>query len=300
MRNRIARITIALALAAGGCGTDEPGTATDAGTVRADAGAPGVDSGAPPVGDDAGTPAVPDAGAPVEGVTTPPEGAVERLAGLYAMQTRFASIQTLPFLGDQRSVTRAYALVTIEETGGTLRFTEEGCRAEIEGGGTTMTEIPDAIARSVGPRAATLEFHEEGGAWRWTRPMIETAVGWMPAGASDALPEMATDPRVFDQDEDGNPGVTVRVSGFASGDVYVVQRQRTWYDGPIGTSGEITGENHAGGGEQRTIGASTMLLDMDVPSRADTNTEDNTVRLVPLEGEYDCDRLVSEAETLFP
>ena len=29
----------------------------------------------------------------------------------------------------------------------------------------------------------------------------------------------ASDPRIWDQDEDGNPGVTVNVSGFATGDI---------------------------------------------------------------------------------
>ncbi len=292
-------MTVFAALGAlAGCGGGGDGATTPRDGGGSDSRSPIIDSGSPGIAD-TGT-GRPDSGGPPPGGTTPPPGAAERLVGTHAMQTRFASIQTLPFLGDQRSVTRAYALVTIAESGGVLTFTERGCHAEIEGGGTTMTTIPDAIPRSVPPSTATLEFFEMGGEWQWRRPRVETAVGFRPAGPGDAIPTMASDPRVFDQDGDGNPGVTVQVRGFASGDVYVVQWQRAWYQGPLGTSGEVTGENHSDDGEQQTIGASNMLLDMDIPTRPDPDRSDDTVRLVRLTGEYDCDRVVAEAGSLFP
>ena len=44
---------------------------------------------------------------------------------------------------------------------------------------------------------------------------------------SEALPADAADPRVFDQDQDGLPGVTVLIEGILDGSVQVVQRTHT-------------------------------------------------------------------------
>ncbi|MEZ4249887.1 MAG: hypothetical protein R3B99_16775 [Polyangiales bacterium] len=269
----------------------------------------GTDSGVPMMTTDSGTtptPMVdagmmelPDAGRPPEGRTpVAPEAAVSRLVGTWAMESRFATIQSVPILGDQRSVSRAWGLVQIEQVGETLRMTESGCRVQIEGG-STETTISDDVPRSIDPQVAILEFVTEGDSITWVRPEVGTAVGFRPGGPTDALPDAASDARVFDQDGDGQPGVTVTVSGLASGEVYVVQWQRAWYQGQLTESGPLVGENHAEASTQKTIGASTSLLMMNVPSRPDTDRTDDVVRLIPLTGEYDCDRLVSEATTVF-
>lgn len=307
-RSNWSRGALTLVLSLGGllvgCDAESPPPAsgTDAGRATgSDAGPVAMGHDAGRADSDAGRAMGPDAAVPA-GATTPPPGAVEMLAGSFAMQTRFATIQTLPFLGDQRSVARALALVTIAEEGGVLRFTERGCHVEIEGGGgSAMTDIPDAIPRSIPASVTTLEFREMGGTWHWTRPMVEVPVGWRASGAGEALPMNAMDARVFDQDGDSNPGVTVHVSGLATGDVYVVQRQRAWYTGALAlTADELRGDNHSEGSEQRTIGASTMLLNTDIPSRDDPDRRDDTVRIRRIEPSYDCDRVVSQAATLFP
>ncbi len=278
------------------CGGDDGGRVT-----------PGTDAGATP-GADAGTTPMVDASTPMEDATTPmppagrttvaPPAAIERLVGRWALESRAATIQTVPILGDQRSVSRAWGLVEVAQVGDALQMTERGCRVQIEGG-STMTTIADAVPRSIDPQVATLEFVTAGDSITWIRPETAAAVGFRAAGPSDALPTSASDPRVFDQDGDGQPGVTVSISGLASGDVYIVQWNRAWYQGVLAGSGPLMAENHAEASSQRTIGASNTLLQMDVPSRADPSPADNTVRLVPLPEAYDCDRLVAEAATIF-
>lgn len=278
------------------CGDDGGRTTppVDSGTT------PPVDSGTTPPLTDSGTTPMEDAFVPMppEGRTTvAPAAAVERLVGTWATESRFATIQTVPFLGDQRSVSRAWGLVSIAQVGDTLQMTERGCRVQVEG--STMTTIADAVPRSIEPQISTMEFVTEGGVISWIRPESAVSVGFRAAGPTDALPTEPTDPRVFDQDGDGNPGVTASISGIASGDVYVVQWARAWHEGTLGTSGPILGVNHADGSSQQTIGASTSLLDMDIPSRPDTNRADDTIRMIPLSGDYDCDRLVAESATIF-
>ena len=89
-------------------------------------------------------------------------------------------------------------------------------------------------------------------------------------------------------------------SGLASGDVYVVQWQRGWYEGTLGGgAGTLTGQNHGGGSEQKTIGASNSILEMDVPQRPDPDTSDNTLQLVPVDAGMDCAGLIAAGDGLF-
>ncbi|MBX3250750.1 MAG: hypothetical protein KF901_26460 [Myxococcales bacterium] len=297
MKKRWLGLGLVLAL---GCGDDDrPSSEVDAGAppTGTDAGPTPVADGGPVTGEDAGSPGFDAGPPPADRTTVAPEAARERMVGTWALEARFATIQTVPFLGDQRSVSRAWGLVDISPEGETLVLTERGCRVQIEGGGSTTTTIRDAVPRSVEPRPVTLEF-ADGGA-TWIRPEIANAIGFHASGPTDALPMDASDPRVYDQDGDGHPGVTVSISGLASGDLYVVQWQRGWYRGQVGTSGPILGENLADGGSQRPIGGTNSILQMDIPSRSDENRSDNTLRLIPLTGEYDCDRLVAEAESVF-
>lgn len=278
------------------CGDD--GRASDASGDTV----PGIDGG--PIATDGGPGAPLDAmSGPVDGGTPPvgsstsaPPEAIDRMVGSFALEATFGTISMVPFLGDQAALGRSWGLVDIVQEGDTLVMTERGCRVASEG---SMATIPDAVPQSIAPRVATLEFLEGASGIRWVRPELATAVGWTPASDTDTLPQTADDPRVIDQDGDGQPGVTVSVSGIASGDVYVVQWQRGWYEGDLGTSGEIVGENHGDGGEQKTIGASSMLLEQDVPQRANPDTSMNVVRLVSIEAGYDCARLIAEAGSLF-
>lgn len=295
--NRKSGVLLMAAAMLAGCGDDgrttDPGDtvppATDGGPVATtDAGPTPATDGSAPAPADMGTP-------PSGSSTTAPAEAIERMVGSFALETTFGTIAMVPFLGDQMHLNRAWGLVDIVQEGDTLVMTERGCHVESEG---SDASIPDAVPQSIEPRVATLEFVSEG-ALRWVRPETSVAVGWTPASESDSIPQTADDPRVIDQDGDGQPGVTVNVSGLASGDVYVVQWQRGWYEGELGSSGEITGENHGSGSEQKTIGASTSLLEMDVANRPNPDTSMNRVRLIPIDAGYDCDRLLAEADAIF-
>lgn len=54
--------------------------------------------------------------------------------------------------------------------------------------------------------------------------------GWEVLGANlqrpdnESLPTVASDPRVLDQDGDGEPGVTISVRGLIDGEVFVAQK----------------------------------------------------------------------------
>ncbi len=57
----------------------------------------------------------------------------------------------------------------------------------------------------------------------------------------DPLPTDVDDERVMDQDQDGNPGITIKLSGIASGDLYVVQRQTSVWTGIAVSTDRVEG-----------------------------------------------------------
>ena len=61
---------------------------------------------------------------------------------------------------------------------------------------------------------APASYSGSPGAWSVTRPATPTPVGIrLDDPANDVLPTDPTDPRISDDDGDGNPGVTVTVRG---------------------------------------------------------------------------------------
>jgi hypothetical protein len=282
----VAGLALALTLTACGAGdaADPDGPSPDAGV------------GASP---DAAPQAEPDAGP----TTTDPALADEveaRIVGDYVMEQIVVTMQDLPIFGESEGSSTAIGAGSIRREGDGFVITERGCRVEAASGGGVTTTIPDAIPRSVPPRDTPLILTRDGAAVRWQRPLVITLVGvHLDDPDAEPLPTEADDPRVWDQDEDGHPGVTVSVSGFASGDIYVVQRQRASYAGTLDDDGRLSGLV-ADTSEQSVIGSTNALLDQNIPTTPHPDANRSRIRLVRVAEPYDCDRVVAEADTLFP
>jgi hypothetical protein len=229
-----------------------------------------------------------------------PDGLANMVIGSYAMQSKTSATQEVPILGKMMATTTALALVDIARDGQGLKMTEQGCHVTVVGSMAAMTTIPDAIPRSVPPTASPLEVWQANGQTLWKKPAVTVTVGvHLTAPDSDALPTTQTDPRVWDQDGDGNPGVTVMVSGLVSGNIYVVQRQRAIY------SGAVTGQNALGGtvldaSDQSVIGATNSTLNQNIKTTPDPDLTKSPIAFVKLDTAYDCTKLVSDAAKLFP
>jgi hypothetical protein len=158
------------------------------------------------------------------------------------MRLSVATVQDVPVLGKQPSTSHGFAVVTIARNGGGLSMTERACHVEIVGSGSVTTTVPDAIAASIPGQPHELRAWEESGKVKWARPLVIVPVGVKLADpAKDVLPTDASDSRIWDQDGDGQPGVTVKVAGFASGDIFVVQRQANALGGDVDASGGLSG-----------------------------------------------------------
>lgn len=229
-----------------------------------------------------------------DGSATDLPDAFAGLGGSWWETQRFVDRAEMPILGRLQRETTAVLRVEIVQSGSEIAMTSEYCRAEVQAAVSGLTMIfPDAFVGSLlaGKRLARLDGSagEElvGFEQDW---YVEVRGADLDDPASDPLPEAADDPRVFDQDGDGHPGMTVRVDllGLIRGEVYVVQRVRYrligWVESDGGSIfGRIEWED-----EQVVIGASSPLLAAGSPGVP--VWEDSSFRFVRAARDDVCDR----------
>ncbi len=194
------------------------------------------------------------------------------LTGTWAVMQVTSDIVVYPFVGQRTRTTTLILLVEMRQTGDVVTVRETHCLADTDDGTSLVTtEIPEAFLRSLGTveREAVLEPTPDGWRFIWSWP-TEVHGARLADPINDPLPAYADDPRVFDQDGDDKPGVTVRVRilGLISGEVYAVQRLSKLLEGLVVTPdlirGLITWTN-----EQVTIGASNPFLNTSGDAQVD-------------------------------
>lgn len=284
-----------------GCSGSDSTTSTDA---KDNVGGPSTDTGgggsaAPPAPDPSSSAPKPPDLDPGDKGKSVPDALAKRVEGTYAMRMRVATTQDLPVLGKSPSTSVSYGVVVIARDGNGLSLTDEGCHVDIEGSASVTTTVPDAIAESVPPTPRSFRVWEEGGAIKWARPLAVVPVGVkLGDPANDPLPKEASDSRVWDQDKDGTPGVTVKLSGFASGDIYVIQKQANVIAGELDASGDLKGLV-VDTSEQVTIGASNSILNRNIPTTPDPDASKSNIVFVKQSAGLTCQDLMAKHKQIF-
>ena len=210
------------------------------------------------------------------------------LSGVWAMVQITSEIVQIPIVGERTRTTATYLRLTVDQSPTTLTVLETHCATNIDDGTIMVkTTIPDAFLRSLGvtERAARLELASDTNqstdahssnpriVFPWTTQVLGAR---LKDPESEPLPTDEADPRVFDQDNDGHPGMTVRVEimGLITGEVYVAQRNRNRLVGTVVSPGFIQGtiEWEA---EQVVLGASSSFLESAGQGIPDSDPERN-------------------------
>jgi hypothetical protein len=115
----------------------------------------------------------------------------------------------------------------------------------------------------------------------------------------DVLPTDREDPRVIDQDEDGQPGMTVRIRilSIIEGETYVVQRVRYRLEGAVLDSAVVRG-TITWSTEQSSLGASTPLLTANTRSSPDPDPTRSVFAMVRIDETWSCDTLRQHLDDL--
>ncbi len=167
------------------------------------------------------------------------------LNGTWALQTvasRYVPATGLTSAFYTRTISVLLADVT--ETGSQISLSAQYCNQYAEDpDALAHVVIPDAYVSSLAPfvRTGTYAVDDSGTTVLTFPNFVEVEGAHLTDLAQDALPTSASDSRVFDQDQDGNPGVTIKLTGPVSGDLYVVQRQISELTGVATTVDRVSG-----------------------------------------------------------
>jgi len=197
-------------------------------------------------GQDAGAvdaPAAPDAPIGVDGgggveaaapttpfcTSKPADPSVTTLSGTWV--ARVAAAQVVSALGaEMRNQTILDLLVDISQQGTQLVAEGRYCnREQISQGGLISVVLPDRWAHTETPvhRTGTFAVGTDGvPVLEWD--MLSEVYGAVLVPPDNTLPTSIEDPRIVDEDGDGNPGITIAVTGIGiAGNLYVVQMLTT-------------------------------------------------------------------------
>ena len=190
-------------------------------------------------------------------------------AGTFALKVVNTTLVHVPVLGDFAGGGTNYRLVKRTFNADENVYEQSsilcgGFNVEVSG---VVTSLPESTYRAVAPSVAEKVTIDDTGVYDQTDHLQLWGLRDLPDPFKTPLPttkeEAAQEPhkdRIYDMDEDDNPGVTSLVSGAVSGEVFVIQRKT------VTTHGVILGPDHAIGLAQNTnevlqLGNTNALLD---------------------------------------
>lgn len=197
----------------------------------------------------------------------------------------------------------SYGITDFTIDDGRLIETDRFCFSEQRSDQPIETSLSDAATQAIVPVPVAVEVSVENGILRVRRPATPTPLGIrLDDPANEPLPTDPNDPRLVDDDGDGNLGVTVRirVSDDLQGELYIARREIFAYDmtldGPDRLTGTVTD-----GSEQLVIGASDPIFaSVEGQWTQHPDLSNSPIHLVRVADDFDCTQLRAQRDDLFP
>jgi hypothetical protein len=213
-----------------------------------------------------------------------------------------SQLQVLPLVGPITSTSTSVLRATVEQSGSAFIFHEAYCSSMIAtGSALAKTVIPDAFLSSLGETTRPAFLDASGTTIQFVQPWYTQVRGArLSDPENERLPTTSDDPRVFDQDGDGEPGLTVKVTlmgGLFSGETYVVQRVRYRMTGTVVSADRIVGLIEWTN-EQITIAASSAIFGVDTKPTPNPIPERSYFVFVRVPADTDCVQILKD-KTLF-
>ncbi|MBN2725404.1 MAG: hypothetical protein JXR95_15170 [Deltaproteobacteria bacterium] len=223
------------------------------------------------------------------------------IEGTWAYLNIRASIINYPMIGLVNNRIISLLKYEITQDGTSINSAETVCEIIVDSSNDSITTImPDAFVTSMPEeiRENTLSYTD--GNWGYSQPKYWTTQGVVLTDVeNEELPGDPEDPRVVDQDEDGHPGMTVRLTGSLSGELYVVQKGWTVLE--PGSANETEMEGLVTWADyQVTVDASTPVLKINPETNPNPDPEESYYKFVKITADYSCQDISDQKETLFP
>lgn len=234
------------------------------------------------------------------GVNTPvtDDVVLEQLAG------RWAHYDVVAYEGDViKTLVISYGFNDFSVGDGEVIDAASFCFAEQRSDPPIETSLSDKATQAIKPPATAISVTDVDGTLRIGRTPTPTPVGIrLDDPANESLPTDPSDPRIVDDDGDGNPGITVniRVSDDLSGELYIARLEVFAYEAalvePDRLVGTVTDDS-----EQLVIGATDpIFMSSNANWAQHPDRSKSPMILVRVDDDWDCDRLAAERDALFP
>ena len=203
--------------------------------------------------------------------------------GAYRLEMIMASVSRLPFFGTSKSASRSISLVEIRQQGGELIQSHRVCDFRVLDDSAMIKMVfPEKFVAALSQHTYPVQLEQDAQGWTYRADLGVERIGYR-AGAGDTkLPAAADDPAVYDWDDDGKPGATLKLSVplLPDGELYVVQRGHSILNGRITEPGRIEGGIEVLSFEHRVLGARPGFLNKSPDIQADAQESRFTITQV--------------------
>ncbi|MBN2656424.1 MAG: hypothetical protein JXR86_05130 [Spirochaetales bacterium] len=188
------------------------------------------------------------------------EAVMELLSGHYAHYD-VVSYEDVTTRAPMRTFIISYGFSELFVKEGKLYQTNRFVHAEqVLNQKNTTSHISEKAVQSMESTTAEVELEYVDGVWRISRPATPVLMG-IAGDASRPLSDNRDESAIKDPDEDGFPGVSVHlnISGFLTGEIYIIRREIFEYDLQVFSEDLIAGHVRDYS-EQLVLGASRSFL----------------------------------------
>lgn len=235
----------------------------------------------------------------LEPASSPPADVTGRWA---ALRTASRVVQAPGFAQPFHTIVVSLLLVDQTQTGTQVVAHSSYC--------DHTTENPDSVVNVIVPAAylAALPGFDQTGSYEVVNgvPTYRLSRVYEIEGAqlvdpvNDALPTSVDDPRVYDQDGDGKPGMTLRLTGLVDGEIYIVERQWTEVEGVATAADRLDGRLPFVSDQVTLASDPTSLKDLSPVTSTDPDECASSMRMVRVGPSDDCASIISRRAELFP
>lgn len=184
-------------------------------------------------------------------------------SGSYRLDMTMATISRLPVFGKSKSASKSVSLVEVRREGPQLIQRHQVCEFRVlEDSALIKMIFSDKFIAALAKPTYLIQIEKHDQGWLYRADLGVERIGYRTDAADDKLPTRIDDPAVFDWDQDGHPGATLKLSVplLPDGELYVVQRGHSLLSGKIVTPGRIDGSIEVRSFEHRVLGAWPSFL----------------------------------------
>jgi len=229
---------------------------------------------------------------------------LEDVSGKWAYLEVQSLLVTSSLTGDFNNQVVSLQLFDVTQTGSELSIASTWCdRFIVDPDAPVRAVLPEEFVAALQDATLDGSHSQDGdGVWHFEIPEWYQMQGAQLDDVTnpELIPTEPDDPAVVDQDQDGQPGMTVELQGIMQGATYVVQWSRISLDGIPVSADRIQGLLDFDAREIVLASDPALIRDLVEPSTPAADPCASFFILVRLPADADCAAIDEQRQTLFP